>query len=119
MVLDKLLIVAAVNAIDALIGIMVHREVVAYATADKRFLHLRQGIDSVIDVEQSRVVVVEVGTRFRVQARRTHTAGTFFKVLSTHFVHISRWTAQVADITLKIVHLGHSTHFAENTLFTA
>ena len=60
MVLDKLLIVAAVNAIDALIGIMVHREVVAHATAYKRFFHLRQGIDSVIDVEQSRVVVVEI-----------------------------------------------------------
>lgn len=53
MVLDKLLIVAAVNAIDALIGIMVHREVVAHATADKRFLDSRESINSMIDVEQS------------------------------------------------------------------
>ena len=71
MVLDKLLIVAAVNAIDALIGIMVYREVVAHATADKRFFHLRQGIDSVIDVEQSRVVVVEIRAWLRMQTRRT------------------------------------------------
>ena len=115
----KLLDVTPVGIVDAIVGTAVHGKVVTHTAAHKRPLHPGQRIDSPVNIEQRRMVVVQVGTRRRMQARRANAAAALVAVAPRHHVHVGRWTAKVGYVPLEIVHLRHLFHLTHYRLLAA
>ena len=116
---DELFVELYIDFVNFLVAGFVHRQVVAHTTANKRFFHLWQGIDSMIDVEQLCMAGVEVAARLGKQARRARTTLATLKVSPMHAIHVGTWPPQVANVALEIFHLHHLFHFAHNRLFTS
>ena len=86
------------------------QQVVAHTATDEALLDAGQSVDSVIYLEQLRVVGVEVGAHLRMDARRALADGTGFRVVAVHAVHVSRRTAEVGEVALEVGHLYHLLH---------
>ena len=74
---------------------LVEQQVVADATANKALLDFRQRIDGTIDVQQLRVVGVEVGADLRMNAARALALFADGEVAAMHAVHVGRRSAEV------------------------
>ena len=105
--------------VGLLVATAVEQQVVAHSAADEAFLYLGQGIDGVIDVEQGRVVGVQIGAYLRMNARGALAPLAGFQVLAMHAVHVGRRSAQVAQVALEVGQLAHFVHFFQDALFRA
>ena len=112
MVLYQFLVVAAVYGVGLSVAGRVHRQVISHAAADEGFLHSGQRIDGVVDVEQARMVGVEVFAWLGMKARGAEAFGADVEVLAVHAVHVGARAAKVGDVAFEVVHGGHLTSFA-------
>lgn len=116
---NQFLIVLPIHLVHFLIAGFVHGEVVAHTAADKRLFHLRHCIYGVVDVEQGTVVGVQIAAWLRVQTRWASAALASLQVFAVHTIHVGARSAQVADISLEIVHRHHLFHLAHNALLAS
>ena len=79
--------------IHFLVFALVEQQVVAYTTADKTFLYLRQSVHGAIYFDEFRVVGVEVWAYFGIDARRPFAHFARFFVAPSHAIHVGRWSA--------------------------
>ena len=93
--------------ITLLILAVVQQKVVAHTAADETLLYLRQGIHSMVNIQQGRVVGVQIRTDLRMDAGRTLAFLTGKEVATMHAVHVGRRTAQIAEVAFEVVHLGY------------
>ena len=92
MVTYQLASVLHCSLVAGLVLTSMQQQVVAHTTAYIAVLDAWKGIDRAIDIEQFRVVGIEVWTYLRVDARRTTTLLAGILILAAHAVHIGRWT---------------------------
>ena len=116
---NQFLIVLAIHLVHLLVAGFVHRKVVAHAAADKRLFHLRHRIHGVVDVEQGAVVGVQIAAWLGVQTRWASAALAPLQVFAVHTIHIGARSAQVADISLEIVHRHHLLHLAHDAFLAS
>ena len=72
-----------------------------------------------VDVEQGRVICVEVLAHAWMNAGRAFALVADVKVLAMHGVHVGRRTSKVAQITFEVGQLGDGLDFAEDAFLAA
>ena len=72
---------------------MVQQQVVSHSTADETFFDFGKRIDSMVDVEQRRVVGIQIGADGWMDARRALAPFAGFLVLAPHSIHVGRRSA--------------------------
>ena len=92
---DQFLSILAIDAINAFVACIVKQQVVAYARTNETLLDTWQGIDRPIDVEQSRMVGVEIGANLGMDARGAFALVAKVEFLPMHGIHIGRRTSEV------------------------
>ena len=102
---DELAGVFLGGTVGGLVLAVVEQEVVAHAAADEAFLDAGQGIDGAVDVDEARVVGVEVGTDLGMDAAGPLAALTGGEVAAVHAVHVGRGAAEVAEVAFEVGHL--------------
>ena len=95
MATDELTGIIAGSLVRLLVARAVQQQVVAHTAADEALLDTGQGIDRMVDVEQLRMVGIQIGADTRMDARRTLALGTGVLVFAVHAIHIGRWSAEV------------------------
>ena len=93
--------------ITLLVFAVVQKKVVAHTAADETLLYPWQGIYSMVDIQQGRVVGVQIRTDLRMDAGRTLAFLTGKEVTTMHAVHVGRRTAQIAEVAFEVIHLGY------------
>ena len=94
-------------------------QVVTDAAADKGFLDAFDGADFLIQSQQRPVVVVEVGARLRVEARRAAALAAQFAVAAAHAVHVGRGGPDIGEIPLEPRHFRDFLHLGQYRTFAA
>ena len=113
---DELSGILSGGFVGLLVLALIEQKIVAHTTADETLFHTRQRIDSMVDVEQTGEIRVEVGTDLWIDARRSLAVLARFLVASAHAIHVGRRTAEIRDIAFKTVHGNDLTGFAEDAL---
>ena len=72
-----------------------------------------------VDVEQGRVVGVEILAHLRMDARRALALVAKVEVLSVHGIHVCRRSAKVAQISFEIRKLSDGFHFFDDAFLAA
>ena len=85
--------ILACSLVGLLVLALVQQQVVAHSAAYEALLYLWQGVNGMINVEQRRVVGVEVGAYLRMDARRTLALLARLVVAAVHAVHVGRRSA--------------------------
>lgn len=111
---DKLLVVAAVDGIFLRIAGRMHRKVIAHAAAYKGFLHLREGIDGVVNRKQRGMVGVEIGTHLGMEAAGPHTPAAHIRAFASEGIHVGRRASEIGDIAFEVRHRGNGPNLAQN-----
>ena len=78
-----------------------------------------KGIDGAVDVEEFRVVGVEVRTDLRMDAAGTAAFLAGVLIAARHAVHVCRGSAEVGEVAFEVGHLDDLLHLAEDALFRA
>ena len=107
---DEFACILAGSLVGCFVLAVIKQQVVAHAAADEALLDARQGIDGTVDIDQARVVGVEVRTYLRMDAAGALTAFAGVDIASVHAVHVGRRTAEVAEIAFEIRHLDDLLH---------
>ena len=107
------------GAVGGLVLAVVEHKVVAHAGAYEALLDAGQGVDGMVEVEQARVVGVQVGAYLGVYAAGALAVFAGLVVAAVHAVHVGRGTAEVAEIALEVVHLGDLTDLAQDAFLGA
>ena len=89
-------------------------QVVADAAADKGLLDPLHGADLLVERQQRPVVVVEVRTALRMEARGAAAARAEPPVASAHAVHVGRRGPDVGEIPLEARHPHDTLHLGED-----
>ena len=107
------------STVGCLVLAAVEQEIVAHATSYEALLDTRQGVDSAVDLKQSRVVGIEVGAYLRMDAAGTLAAFAGIEVAPVHAVHVGRRASEVGEIALEVRHLDDLFHFLDDALLGA
>ena len=116
---DEFTCILAGSLVGCFVLAVIKQQVVAHAAADEALLDARQGIDGTVDIDQARVVGVEVRTYLRMDAAGALTAFAGVDIASVHAVHVGRRTAEVAEIAFEIRHLDDLLHLFQYALLGA
>ena len=116
MIADKFTGIFPCRLVSLLILTVMKQKVISHTRAYETLLHLWQGINRTVDVEQGRMVGVKVRTYLRIDTRRTLALGTSLEVSSVHSVHIGRRAAKIRKIALEIRELHYLLNFLHDTL---
>ena len=111
--------VFGIHLVDTLVFCIMQKQVVTHPAADIAPLDARQSVYGMVNVQQSRVVGIQVRAYFRMDARRTLAPLARLQVFPLHAVHVGRRAAQVGKITLEIGHFRDLPDFFENTFLAA
>jgi len=107
---DEFACVLAGSLVGSVVLAVIKQQVVAHAAAYEALLDAGQGIDSVVDVEQSGVAGVEVRTDLRMYAAGSPALLAGVDVAAMHAVHIGRRSAEVAEVALEVGHVDDLFH---------
>ena len=111
--------VFGIHLVDTCVLCIMQKQVVTHPAADIAPLDARQSVYGMVNVQQSRVVGIQVRAYFRMDARRTLAPLARLQVFPLHAVHVGRRAAQVGKITLEIGHFRDLPDFFENTFLAA
>ena len=113
---DKLLVVAAVDGIYLRIAGRMHRKVVAHAAAYEGFLHLREGIDGMVNRKQCGVIGIEIRAHLGMEAAGPHTPPAHIGALASKGIHVGRRTSEIGDVAFEIRHCSDGPDLSQNRL---
>ena len=65
------------------------------------------------------MVSIEVGTHLWVDTTGSLTLLADVQVVAVHAIHVGRWSTQIGQITLEVVHLHDLLHLVDDALFRA
>ena len=114
MTCDEFAGIFGVDTVDIGIAGVVQQEVVAHTAANEALFDARQVVNGAVDVEQGRVVGVEVGAHLGMDAGGTCAALAAVEVLAPHAVHVGRGSAEVAEVAFEVGHTGDGFEFAQD-----
>lgn len=111
---NELLAVLAIDGVSFRRAGWGHGEVIAHSGADECFLDGGHAVYGLVDLEQARMVVVEIRAGGGMQTAGAQAFATFFEVAAAHGIHVGAGSAEVADIALEVRHLGDGLHLAQD-----
>lgn len=107
---DKFPSILACSLVGIIVRAMVEQQVIAHTTSDEALLDARDTVYSMIDVEQTSMAGVKVGTDGRMDATGPTALLAGSLVASSHTVHIGRGPSEVGEVTLEVGHGHHLSH---------
>ena len=118
-VLDQFVDVALVALLLLPFGVLVQEQVVADAARHERVIHPGRLAHRLVDVEERRVIRIEVAAHVGPDAARADAFVADPLLLALHLVHVRRRPADVGDRAAKIRHLLDLLNLAQNRRLAA
>ena len=94
-------------------------EVVADTASDEGLLDPLYGANLLVECHEGAVVVVQIRTPLRVEARRAAALGAELLVAPCHAIHVGRRGSHIGEVAAKILHAGNLLYLAQDRTLAA